>query len=137
VFVVTPVPLRGSKTKCFRQSKRYSSARHYLKYKNNSWNFSLPISLLKRKKVLFLHDLPVCVCVHFHLNFGNSWLIFTKLCMNIMPLEDTPLLYFIFPTMCKRYVEDAQTCEVVVLQLPFTSRSWNYIWKGMLTVVFL
>jgi hypothetical protein len=33
--------------------------------------------------------------------------------MSIMALEDTPLQYFIFPTMRKRNVEDAQTCELV------------------------
>ena len=136
------MPLRGSKTNCFRQSIRYSSARHYLKYENNSWNFSLPISLLKRKKFLFLHDHPVCVCVcvyvcPFPFKLWKQLTDFHKTLYEHNAFGGHPTAVFHISYNAQKICGRCSNCEIVVLQLPLTFRSWNYIWKGMFTVVFL
>jgi hypothetical protein len=42
--------------------------------------------------------------------------------MDLMPLEDTPMSYFLINS-----ITNARTCEVGMTLAPFKGQSWNYV----------
>lgn len=54
---------------------------------------------MQMKRVSLWDHHAVCACVLVHFSFLISWLIFTKLGINIMTFEATSVSYFLFPTI--------------------------------------
>jgi hypothetical protein len=84
---------------------------------------------LKRKRSALCNHCVVCFHCTAYFTFWANWCIFTKLSVNVMPLEDTLLLHFLgtFTKSWEVLISLIFPCILLSVQLYELSPNWMYL----------